>query len=95
MSVFKNKKKISIEVQQPTLSAKDKVHSVKTGTAFMLEKYDEILKEEVAIGTAIRNIQGNFADVISDVDNLSKIISSSKQSLSKTADIASSIDRDR
>ncbi len=91
MSLFKKKNVVvDATVNTETNTADKKGNAIKVGAQFMSTKYEEILKEEVAISTEIRNIQENFATVVSDVNNLGDIIASSQQSIMHTTEIATS-----
>lgn len=87
---LRKKKKESVPFIDYEAINKKKAYPIKAGAEFMNQKYDEILKEEVSIGTEIRNIQENFSEVVSDIDKLSEMVNTSKESLAKTAEIATS-----
>ena len=87
---LRKKKKESVTFIDYEAIKKKKAYPIKAGAEFMNQKYDEILKEEVSIGTEIRNIQENFSEVVSDIDKLSEMVNTSKESLAKTAEIATS-----
>ena len=87
---LRKKKKESVPFIDYEAINKKKAYPIKVGAEFMNQKYDEILKEEVFIGTEIRNIQENFSEVVSDIDKLSEMVNASKESLAKTSEIATS-----
>ncbi|MBQ3545581.1 MAG: hypothetical protein IJA34_11465 [Lachnospiraceae bacterium] len=87
---LRKKKKESVPFIDYTAINKKKAYPIKVGAEFINHKYDEILKEEVFIGTEIRNIQENFSEVVCDIDKLSEMVNTSKESLAKTAEIATS-----
>lgn len=90
MGLFSKKKKtaeVSVDLVQNT-GLEEQAYAIKTGAAFMLEKYDSILQEEVVIGEEIRRIQKKFGAVVADVASLSDIIATSQQSILQTTELA-------
>ena len=85
MGLFKKNKDVKGE---GVVEKKDYKTPALEGVAFVSEKYEEIMKEEIYIQSQINDIKENFSQVTQGVEELGRIIDESKNSLENTASVA-------
>lgn len=85
MGLFKKNKDVKGE---DVVEKKDYKTPALEGVAFVSEKYEEIMKEEIYIQSQINDIKENFSQVTQGVEELGRIIDESKNSLENTASVA-------
>ena len=85
MGLFKKNKATGAD---STVEKKDYKTPAIEGVAFVSDKYEEIMKEEIYIQSQINDIKENFSQVTDSVEELGRIIDESKKAIDNTANVA-------
>lgn len=80
----KQEEQSSVQAAAP-VSMTEKVKPILVGTAYVTEKYQELMKEEVEIQNQIQNIGDCFGTVMDSLDSLNGIVEGSREAMENTA----------
>lgn len=70
------------------VSIEAKTKPIVIGAEYVIDRYNDIMKEEIMIQSRLQDIELNFVEVMGTIGGLNGIIEASKMSLNNTAEVA-------